>query len=355
MDLNNLLSESSKFIKLEFNLQLEKSQLKSYSPKHWKEFCQVNIFDVKSNGFYIPKSYSAYVRTDSSSLVSDAFHELFGHGLFCEHSQIGKQLVDIIQNKGDEKSFLFDEVNPQEQSLGLCKNNIQNYEGFAVWLESLLCEKTSNSKTWQLKKKGLPDEYVALYEYFQGIEQKLTRFGFMSQLGFPKFYDNKKVIDTAKRLYESAFLNVNFVVLYGSQKPKSDIDLFIVSSNSPTNFFNGWLDIYEVNKRQFNDYLKKLDISITDPLFSGKLIYGDKNSFEQLKQQVLNQSITKEAINHNFVEAEKQKQYLLEFKNQPRQRKDSLAYIKSFTQNAEQLQKGNKPLTLKNLKQIYSK
>lgn len=181
-------------------MKLQHSQLKLYSFENWQKFCQVNGFDVNSEGLYVPASYSAYVRKDSPVLTSNIFHEFFGHGLFIEHSQIGKKLIEIIQSNGDEKSFLYDEVNPQEQPLGLCKTNIGNYEGFAVWLEALLCKETDNSKVWQLKRDMLPDDFASLFEYFQDAEQRFSRFGFMSQLGFPKFYDDEKVLNVVKKI-----------------------------------------------------------------------------------------------------------------------------------------------------------
>lgn len=353
ISLDSLLLDASSFVSSEFNLQLQKSQLKPYSSDNWQQFCNINCFDVTSDGLYVPSSYSAYVKSESSFLISNIFHEFFGHGLFCEHSYIGKRLVDIIQNNGAEKAFLFDEVNPQEQSLGLCKRNIGNYEGFAVWLEALLCEETTNSKVWQMKKDGLPDDYISLFEFFQDAEQKFSRFGFMSQLGFPKFYNDRKVLDVVKRLYGSAFTNVDFVVLYGSQKPESDIDLFIISSNPSANYFNGWLDIYELDRGEFQGLVNRLDISVTDPLFSGRLIHGDSSSFEQLRAQVQNQPITPEAITHNFVEAKKQRYLLQKFSESDKRKKDCLSYIDSFSKNAEQLSRGSKPLTLRNLKDIY--
>ncbi len=353
--LDSLLQDASSFINSEFNLQLRKSQLKPYSFENWQEFCQINGFDVNSEGLYVPVSYSAYVRTDSNVLVSNLFHELYGHGLFCEHSQIGKRLIEIIQNSGDEKGFMFDEVNLQEQPLGLAKYNIHNYEGFAVWLEALLCEETDNYKVWQLKRDKLPDDFVSLFEYFEDVEQRLSRFGFMSQLGFPKFYSDDKVLDVAKRVYSSAFENIDFVVLYGSQKSESDIDLFIISNNPSSNYFNGWIDIYELNREEFNQLSNNFDISVTDPLFTGRLIYGNRNSFEQLRNKILNLPITQEAINHNNSEAQKQKKYLPHLSDTDKRRKDCLSYIDSFSQNAEQLSLGNKPLTLANLKDIYTK
>lgn len=353
--IESLLTDVSSFVTSDFGFDIEKSKLKPYSLENWHEFCQTNSFDVNSSGIYVPVSHSAYVRTDSHFLTSNIFHELYGHGLFVEHSQIGKRLTEIIQNKSDEKSFMFDDINPQEQIFGIAKHNIHNYEGFAVWLEALLCEKTDNSKVWQLKRERLPNNFVSLFEYFQETEQRLSRFGFMSRLGFPKFYEDDKVLDVVKKLYNSEFNNVDFIILYGSQKPESDIDLFVVSNNSSTNYFNGWLDIYELNREEFNRLSNSLDISITDPLFTGKLIYGDKNYFEQLKKRIKNQPITEESINHNFKEAEKQKEYLPHLSKADKRRVDCLSYIDSFSQNAEQLNLGNKPLTLRNLKQLYAK
>ena len=353
--LDSLLLDASSFIQSEFNLQLQQSELKPYSSESWKEFCKINNFEVNSEGLYVPASFSAYIRMDCPVLVSNIFHELYGHGLFVEHSQIGRKLTEIIQNRGDEKSFMFDEINPQKQIFGIAKHNIHNYEGFAVWLEALLCKETDNSKIWQLKRDRLPNDFVSFFEYFEDTEQRLSRFGFMSQLGFPKFYDDDKVLDVIKRIYSSAFENIDFAVLYGSQKPESDIDLFVISNNPSTNYFNGWLDIYELNREEFNQLSNNLDISVTDPLFTGRLIYGNRNSFEQLKSKIQNQPVTQEAINHNNSESQKQKEYLPHLSETDKRRKDCLSYIQSFSENAEQLSLGMKPLTLKNIKEIYTK
>lgn len=315
----------------------------------------MNTFNVNSSGIYVPASYSAYVRTDSPILVSNVFHELYGHGLFVEHSQIGKQLSKIIQNSGDEKGFMFDEVNPQEQPFGLARHNIHNYEGFAVWLEALLCKETGNSQVWNAKQDGLRENYAQLFEFFCDAENRFSRFGLVSQMGFPKHYDNKKVLGVVKKIYGSAFRNVDFVVLYGSQKPESDIDLCIVSSNPSNQYFNGWLDIAELNREDFQNRLDHFDIALTDVIFSGKLIYGDEKQFVQHKQKVIDTAITQKIIEYNTRKSKLQQDYLAEYQDDDRMKKLCLSYIDSFSQNAEQLSLGNKPLTLKNLKKIYTK
>ena len=103
----------------------------------------------------------------------------------------------------------------------------------------------------------------------------------------------------------------------------------------------------------FYNALKHFDISVTDPIFTGNLIYGDKNKFEQLKLQVLEQPITPEDIEYNFIEAIKQRELLPEIPENDKRRKDCLSYIESFLQNAKQLSLGHKALTLKELKKRY--
>jgi len=250
---------------------------------------------------------------------------------------------------------MFDEVNPQEQPFGLAKHNIHNYEGFAVWLEALLCKETNNSKVWNAKKDGLRKDYAQLFEFFEDAENKLSRFGLISQMGFPKHYDDDKVIDVVKKLYGFNFNNVDFVLLYGSQKPESDIHLCVVSSNPSNQYFNAWLDIAELNRADFQNRMNHLDIAITDAMFSGRLIFGDKNTFHQYKQTILEKPISQEMIEYNKRKSSLQEEYLLGYQDDERMKKLCLSYIASFSQNAEQLSLGNKPLTLSNLQQLYEK
>ncbi|MEA3378315.1 MAG: nucleotidyltransferase domain-containing protein [Nanoarchaeota archaeon] len=342
--LNILLSEASDFIKAEFNLEIMKSKIKLYSLENWQIFCEANRFDSDSEGLYVPLSYLAYVHTESPFLISNIFHELYGHGLFCEYSSIGKQLPKLI--KRDTKEYFFGK---NKQTLGIFNQNIANYEGFAIWLESLLCTETGNKSIWELKKNHLPKNHVQAGEVFEDFEKNFSRFGLMSQMGFPKYYDNEKILEVIKKLYGNSFNNIESIIIYGSRKPKSDIDLFIVSNNPSQNYFNGWLDIYELNKTEFYYELDNFDISVTDPIFSGKLIYGDNNHLEKIKKNILKKPITKKAISHNLSEAEKQKHYLKNLNKKDKRRKDCLSYIGSFSKNSRLLSQGIKALTLKKL------
>lgn len=342
MDINELLYDANDFVKSEFGLDLSKSVLKYYSTSDWDNFCDLNGFDKTASGLYVPKSYTAYVKP-SSFIESNVFHEFYGHGLFCEYSILGKEVV-----KSESKDFLYSKTNPY---FGLTNMNILDYEGFAMWMESILCKETDNEKIWNKKRDIMSNDNVKLLEYFQSCEDKLSRYGFMAQMGFPKQHDVEKIVDVIKRLYAIEFSNIESIISYGSKKPYSDMDLFIVSNNPTRTYFNGWLDIYELNTKDF-EYLKNhLDISVTDPIFTGTKIYG--NDIELYQRSILNQSITKEAIEHNTLRSTQQFEAIKTLTD-PRLIKNSSSYAKTYELNAKELSQGRKILTLKDLEKKYT-
>lgn len=352
-DLEATLKDASNFIKKEFSIEIQKSKLKIYSQNEWEEFCKINNFQVLSSGLYVPASYSAYVNSNSPVLLTDVFHEYYGHGLFSEHSRIGQELIKTIKNNGNERDFLISEIDQKKQPWGFFNTNISNYEGFAVWMENLLCKETNNEKTWNKREQLIPSAYKEAFEHIQDAEQNFSRFGIMSQLGFPKFYDGEKVLKTIKKMYNSKFEDIDLVILYGSQKPYSDIDLCVISKNESFQYFNEWLDIAQLSREEFLNRLNNLDIAITDAMFTGTIIYGDKKFFEQKKQEVINMPITQDKIDYNTRKSKEQDELLKIHKENPRNKELCLSYKKSFARNAEQLQKGNKALTLKKLEEIY--
>jgi hypothetical protein len=140
------------------------------------------------------------------------------------------------------------------------------------------------------------------------------------------------------------------ILSYGSKKPYSDIDIFIVSNNPSRNYFNGWLDIYELNVKDF-EYLKNnLDISITDPISTGTQIYG--TTLEKHQNNILNQPITSEAINHNILRSIQQKEALNKTTD-ARLIKIATGYAKTYELNAKELAQGNKILMLTEIMNKY--
>ena len=176
--LDSILEDASDYVESEFKLNLEKSELKIYSPENWRLFCEANHFQEEASGLYVPDSYSAYVKSDNSFLVQNIFHELYGHGLFCEHSDIGKKYV----SSDDKKSFLYNLL--KEPRYGFFDRNVHNYEAFAVWIEGLLSQEIDSAEAWNAKKLVMPNYYHQLLEYMNSIEKELSREDLMMQMGF---------------------------------------------------------------------------------------------------------------------------------------------------------------------------
>lgn len=44
-------------------------------------FCKANYFEPKSEGIYVPISNIAFVNFEYAHLITNAFHEFFGHGI----------------------------------------------------------------------------------------------------------------------------------------------------------------------------------------------------------------------------------------------------------------------------------
>ena len=130
------------------------------------------------------------------------------------------------------------------------------------------------------------------------------------------------------------------------------------------NWFNGWLDIYSVDRNEFDKLVRMFDISVTDLIFTGTKISG-KYELSELQKQILSQPITQEAIKYNFEESERQKQYsqgkLLNIQTSggpyysldEREKVIAKNYATTYRINAEELQRGNKILTLENIREKY--
>jgi len=289
---------------------------------------------------------TAYIKLDSPYFVLNAYHEFFGHGLFCEYSLIGRRLRSLHGKHAQE--YLYSLVSPEEQFFGITNYNIHNYEGFAMWLEELLSKETGYADLFQKKMDELTIDDKILLNYFKESEQRLTRFGFLAQLGFPKHYTPKTLDDFLKEKYKY-YNDAEIILLYGSKKPYSDIDLFIVTRAKTTNYFNGWLDIYQVNKEEFITLLELLDISITDPLLTGVLVKGDETLLKEYKEKIAHQEITRNAILHNQLMSENQLLLSQDKELSLREREVAKNYALTYMLNAQCLQKGIKLLTKQEL------
>lgn len=366
MDLQNLVLESEEVLLSEFRIKPEKSNYTIHSD--WSNFVQNTGSHPDSHGVYLPRDLSAHLRESSEFLSVNLLHEYFGHGLFCEHAISGQRIVSLEQALADtekemlnmsklltQQKFQVDETNPfferykkqREELQQFFSQNIHNYEGFAMWLEYFLSKATNNESLFEQKMDEMvhPD-YKKLFEQFYNFSSQNGNFALIAQLGFPKYYEDTTIVETLRKLYKEDFESIELAILYGSQKPYSDIDLFVVS-NKIQSSYNHWLDIYAVTPDEFEVDLSNFSIAVTDPLFSGKAIIGNSDYQEQLKQRILNQPITQEAIQYNLTQSDEQARIALMYPEDSKERNISESYQQSFKRNAKELQKGNKILTLR--------
>lgn len=358
MGLQNLVLEANEVISSEFGFVPEKTTYQVHNQDEWNNFLKRFGSNLNAQGIFLPRNLSAHM-LESSFLPVYLFHEFFGHGLFCEHSLIGQNIVSLEQSleivekeifgtlndhqQIDETHPFFHQYNSQRESLQTFLSlNHANYEGFAIWMEHFLSLELGHQDIFNKKFDTLHPDYKNLFEHFHNLENNYGTFILMSSLGFPKTYDGDLVLETLRKLSGDDY---DLVILYGSRKSYSDIDLFVVS-DSVKSGFNGWFDVYAVTPDEFEEGIVNLSIAVTDPLFSGEVLFGCDH-----RGRVFNQSITEDAIQYNFRQSDEQKKFALLHPEYSRERILGLSYHDSFRMNAEALRKGLKLLTLSALYQ----
>jgi hypothetical protein len=206
LNLEKLITDSNEILLSEFSMIPVSSIFKLYEKHDWDNFSEINRIPKNALGVYFPRILTANVKLDSKYLPVNFLHEYFGHGLFCEYSLIGKEIVylekDLEETEKkilnvniipENKHYQIDETNPffQEYKQKVKKfsefnsKNIWNYEGFAIWLEYFLS-----------KKKGL----ITLFE-----EKMNTDVG---KIYLPLFNKFNSFVDTYGK--ENLFYNLGF-------------------------------------------------------------------------------------------------------------------------------------------------
>ena len=232
------------------------------------------------------------------------------------------------------------------------RQNLELYEVFAIWTEYLLSG-----------EYNLREDFEGKYDSLSGQEKEAVD----SIINFSKSYGNlatfyaqgmarRTTVARVKRLlediYKDKLKDVRFVLLYGSRKEFSDIDVFMVGNEIPR-IKNDWIDVVSYSEGEFEEKRRLFDVEISDPLFSGEIILGDKIYFERQRGLLVQQPITDKAIKYNLQEAENQKKYAYDFPEDSEGRKMGLSYTATSRFMAENLRKGKRIFTKKDL--LYSK
>ena len=281
------------------------------------------------------------------------FRNFFGKGVFCEWSLIGKTACAIAQDTRELNKYL---VKTGEGTLPIIPfNNLQKMGGFAMWVENLLTAKAGFKN-----RERFSDAEKFVLNYLTDVENKYGRDVFLWELGFPKNHDNHEKVLGALRSLGYEIKADDIVMVYGSGKPYSDIDIFMVSGEESEKGyfrdFTGSLDIYQITHNKLDDFIELLEYGTIDPIFSGNLIHGSRQKLESLKNRILDQPITTEAIKFHLKTAQER---IEDLRDNPtdNQKYDELRdnSLKYCITHANELKKGIKNLTCDSLKKLFDK
>lgn len=355
-----MTAEINAYLQERFGISVNESAICRHSAGEWAAFSGSNSFSA--DGAYFVRDRTAHVNSESEFALIDTFHEYFGHGLYIEHSLPGKMLYSLEQKlmKEEREAGLnsrkqLDDFRKQSKTCAeiaeFQRKTIVSYEGFAMWMEWYLSMLTNNLPLYEKKAALRSDSANALTNSFIEFSRQNTDYALLYANGFPKHYNAEILNEIVRNVFKNDLSSMDFALVYGSRKPYSDIDLFIVSEKIPC-FFTGWLDVYSVPREKFNGLLANQDISITDALCTGELVYGNDASFQNAKRNAVESAITKEAIEFHLNHSRKAGEMSLKCENADEKR-SAARYAVSYRLNAIEMKEGRKPLTLKALIERY--
>ncbi len=352
--LNALKETAERHLEDKFGLKCEKTKICFYDKDEWAEFCNATNAGSYTKGLFSMRDLTAHLLEDTPFLKQNFFHDYFGHGLYAEHSMQGRMINSLEKrfDKLESKFGKFKEKDPNYQLLKQLEKEVwADCEGFAMWMEHYLSGLTGNASECKKKFEKSSIERNIILENFINYSKQYGEDALLFSIGFPKRHDKKTIENVLKNIFSEDFDSIKLGLVYGSRKPYSDIDLFLVSDRIKSRNFN-WLDVYSIEQDFFEDMVRKLDISITDALFSGSWITGSHRYFNEMKHEVLKVPITQGAIDFHKVHSHRAKELALMAPNSALSR-NAMRYNLSYLLSARELEQGRKPLTLNRLKSFY--
>ncbi|MDO8467847.1 MAG: hypothetical protein Q7S56_02785 [Nanoarchaeota archaeon] len=341
----------------------EQTSLQSLNEEQWKMFCQSIGFNQSSFGIFLPRNQTAVIPLHVKKSELSLFHEYFGHGLYCEQSLQGRRLVslekELLEQEKQEflsRKFTLEDVQKFRRTNLIFKEleelrrkNLGAYELFAVWTEYFLS-----------REFGLRDGFERKYEFLEKENKEVVDsvINFSRQYGdLATFYTQglarKITTERVKKLLEDiygleAVQNSRLILLTGSKKPFSDIDLF-ASSNYLQSIKNNWLDLVVFNNEDFERRIGLFEIQVTSPIMVGEFVAGNKSYLQQKRNQLQEQPITEQAVQYNLAKAEEQKFLASQFQESSEEGKIGLSYSETYLANALALKEGLRLFTKEEL------
>lgn len=335
---------------------VENSALYTLPDEEWSNFINENEYNKDSLGVYLPRNQTAVVKEGS---ILNLFHEYYGHGLYCEKTKKGQELVGLEKKLLEEEreefkyeNFTLEELkeyrNSNETFQELIKfrdENLFEYELFAVWSEYFLSKKFGIREEFEEKYK--PSENKTINDLIE-MNNCFGDLGTFYQFDLPRCTNVKRTNTLIHDILKDGIKSVKFGVLFGSKKEFSDFDIYLISDEI-TPFHNDWIDVRIHTMERFKQGLEFFDVRVTDPIFSGEFILGNYKLFEKSKKLLENQRISQEAIRKNYERSRMYNDYensnlmLCDKVNHPE------SYVTTYLANAHALEQGKRLFTYKNL------
>ncbi len=356
IETRGLLETSNEFYQDLLGYKPEQTSLHQIPNSEWANLATKRGLNPNSSGIYLPRNQTALIRENNPLSL---FHEYFGHGLYCEQSLSGRKLVDLEKILlGEEKQEFSDSrfslkdvqkfraSNQTFQELDeFRKQNLLQYETFAIWTEYLLSEENELRDLFGRKYDSLEGQEKEAVDSAIGFSEQYGALATFYASGLARITTTERVKGLLGDIYGNKLENVKFALLYGSKKEFSDIDIFMIGKD-PQESSSDFLDVKMQSSRDLKKGIKNFDVRTLIPLMNGEFIFGDENYFKQIKQQVLSQQISEEAIKHNLKWSSRMKRLTEENLENKFLRNKFSGYLQTYLANA---------LALRHEKRLFTK
>lgn len=357
--IKSLLESSNSFYYDLLGYKPEKTSLQQVPEFRWFEFMQQNGLNPDYNGIYLPRNQTAIIKGEN---ILSFFHEYFGHGLYCEQSLTGRKIVRLEKKLLEEerqefqgRRFTLEDIqkfrgqNPTFQRLDKFRiQNLEQYELFAVWTEYLLSRKFELRNKFEKKYDLLSGEKRNDVDSVINFSETYGDLATFYLQGLARITTTERVKKLLEGIYgEKKIKNSRLVLLTGSKKPFSDIDLFAVGGLEPIK--NEWIDLVSFGEKDFERRVKLFEVQVTHPIILGEFVAGDLDYLQQKREQLKKQPITEKAIEYNLQKSREQNNVAHEYPKNSEERIVGLSYSQTYLTNALALKKGKRLFTKENL------
>jgi len=354
-----LLDSSNQFYQDLLGYKPEQTSLQAVPENQWDEFATQRGLNPNSSGIYLPRNQTAVIQEANPLSL---FHEYFGHGLYCEQSLSGRKLVDLDRRLLEEEKqefssgrFTLEDVKmfrQQSQTFqeldGFRQQNLLQYESFAIWTEYLLSVEHNLKDLFGRKYDSIEAQAKEAVDSAIGLSATYGELATFYANGLARRTTSERVKELLEDIYGSEAVNTSrLILLTGSKKPFSDIDLF-ASSTYLQPAKNHWLDLVVFDEEDFERRVKLFEVQITLPIMEGEFVAGDKSYLQQKRRQLQEQPITEEAIEHNIKKIKENKEYAKRTNNEEEKRV-SISYSQTYLANALALREGRRLFTINDL------